>query len=384
LNGAFIADNESTYSGGGLYLNPECYALMQDCVIVNNDANESGGAMYCDVNSLLDVNSSIFANNNAFAGSGGGLYMSETDANIANCTVSENAARRGGGLYWSGKNPQILDTIINGNSATGKHASGGGFYCIGSGATINNCVITENSASLGFGGGGYAAGLGQEPLIKNCLITENSAGYNGGGFYAAFAENSADGCGGALYSTNNSSVAVIDTIIWGNTADVNCAQIGLDPVGGTADVSYSDVQGGYPGTGNIDDDPCFVGDYYLSQPPDQNSTSPCVNTGSALALTLGFNTMTTATNSALDTGQIDMGYHHRPNYFRLDVRVIGRYGSVVPRIGSYPAGTVVTVRALPERGYKVKVWTGTDDDASTSSINYVTMDSSLILPITAR
>jgi hypothetical protein len=35
----------------------------------------------------------------------------------------------------------------------------------------------------------------------------------------------------------------------------------------------------------------------------------------------------------------------------------------------------VTVRALPERGYKVKVWTGTDDDASTSSINYVTMDS---------
>ena len=41
-------------------------------------------------------------------------------------------------------------------------------------------------------------------------------------------------------------------------------------------IQYSDVEGGYPGTGNIDEDPC-----YLSGPPDYylDPSSPCVDTG---------------------------------------------------------------------------------------------------------
>jgi hypothetical protein len=56
-------------------------------------------------------------------------------------------------------------------------------------------------------------------------------------------------------------VSVKDSIVWANTPD----QISSNP-----SVDYSDVQGGFPGTGNIDADPLFENDYSLS------STSPCI------------------------------------------------------------------------------------------------------------
>ncbi|MHC4705261.1 MAG: InlB B-repeat-containing protein, partial [Planctomycetota bacterium] len=47
----------------------------------------------------------------------------------------------------------------------------------------------------------------------------------------------------------------------------------------------------------------------------------------------------------------------------------------------YINGTVVAITAVPERGYKVKQWTGTDDDSSTSSVNTVTMDSDITVTV---
>ena len=51
---------------------------------------------------------------------------------------------------------------------------------------------------------------------------------------------------------------------------------------------YSNVQGGYEGEGNIDNDPLFVtgvaDDYYLSQTAaGQAENSPCVDVGSQSA-----------------------------------------------------------------------------------------------------
>ena len=66
-------------------------------------------------------------------------------------------------------------------------------------------------------------------------------------------------------------------------------------MGGTVTVSYSDIQGNWPGSGNIDADPCFAdpstGDYHLKlqagrwEPKSQswvrdNVTSPCLDRGS--------------------------------------------------------------------------------------------------------
>jgi hypothetical protein len=66
--------------------------------------------------------------------------------------------------------------------------------------------------------------------------------------------------GGGIW-TNKSQPVVINTIIWGN-------QAGTYPqISGSPTVVYSDIQGGYAGTGNINADPLFAdtenGDFHL-------------------------------------------------------------------------------------------------------------------------
>ena len=71
----------------------------------------------------------------------------------------------------------------------------------------------------------------------------------------------------------------------------------------------------------------------------------------------------------------------RDNFVRLDVQVVGSNGSVVPKRktfdrADYPDDWPVEqeLEAIPDEGYRVRRWTGTDDDTSTDLINYVTMN----------
>jgi len=80
-------------------------------------------------------------------------------------------------------------------------------------------------------------------------------------------------------------------------------------------VTYSLVQGGYAGTGNIDADPLFLagpmGAYYLSQTAaGQPADSPALDAGSRLASEAGLDTRATRTDSVSDSGIVDMGYHY--------------------------------------------------------------------------
>ncbi|MHC4497520.1 MAG: InlB B-repeat-containing protein, partial [Planctomycetota bacterium] len=81
---------------------------------------------------------------------------------------------------------------------------------------------------------------------------------------------------------------------------------------------------------------------------------------------------------------VDMGYHYTQGLtqYRLTVSVIedpndpGIRGYVDPNVAVVYkgfGGNVVTLTAVPEAGYKVRKWTGTDDDTSTSRISTVTV-----------
>jgi len=57
--------------------------------------------------------------------------------------------------------------------------------------------------------------------------------------------------GGAAIESNQSSRATLkNCIVWGNDGD--------ELTGSGYSVSYSDIEGGWPGTGNIDEDPLFA------------------------------------------------------------------------------------------------------------------------------
>lgn len=148
---------------------------------------------------------------------------------------------------------------------------GGGIVLNYTGAIVKNNVIAQNtvyqavSGAATFGGGGIWAfsNFGSAPkIIENNTIVGNSSAGSGSSFA---------GRGGGILVASTSVIAR-NNIIWDNTQTTS-SQIGAI-TGGTANVTFSDVQGGWTGAGNIDQEPAF-GDtsYYLS------GGSPCVDAG---------------------------------------------------------------------------------------------------------
>jgi parallel beta-helix repeat protein len=163
-------------------------------------------------------------------------------------------------VFMNNEGPaSVIDgfTIINGSGTLDSFSipAGGGIYCYNSSPTITNCTITGNTAN-GDGGGIYCEY--SSPVITNCTITENRADGYGGGIECAI-----------------SSPTLKNTILWGDTAP-DGKEIYLDE-GSTITLTYSDVEGGWTGTGNIDAYPLFVGNgnYHLTV------GSPCIDKGTS-------------------------------------------------------------------------------------------------------
>ena len=152
---------------------------------------------------------------------------------LTNCSFSNNSAGSGGGMYnyFSSSGPTLIKCSFSANSAS---SSGGGMYNFSSSPSLTNCSFSANSASSG---GGIYNGSSSSSLT-NCSFTANSAKSDGGGFYNSFG-----------------SATLINCILWGNIALVGSQ---IQQSNGTTTATYSDIQGGFAGTGNIATDPLFV------------------------------------------------------------------------------------------------------------------------------
>jgi hypothetical protein len=103
-----------------------------------------------------------------------------------------------------------------------------------------------------YGGGGIFFRYDCDSTITNNTIAENTASYGGG-----------ISCG------EYSSLTITNTILWNDSPDE------ISFYESSITITYSDVQGGWEGEGNIDADPMFVGggDYHLK------ASSPCIDAG---------------------------------------------------------------------------------------------------------
>ena len=277
----------------------------QNCIIDCNGTNTEPHRGFHfhngeDANSVLDG----FTITNGLANDlivpfGGAIHGNGTKATIQNNHIVGNVALtynflsgvRGGGLYDC--DGTIQYNIISGNSAVNidllSLSMGGGLY--GCDGTIKNNIISNNIAD--FGGG--IEFRSSNPIVSGCFFSGNIAYSEGGGvscygysptfINCTFIGNSAT-YGGGIYNRSDCEPNLINCILWGNTPD----QI----YGGSPTVTYSDVQGGWTGLGNIDADPCFADpcndDYHLKSQAgrwDANSeswvlddvTSPCIDAG---------------------------------------------------------------------------------------------------------
>lgn len=198
---------------------------------------------------------------------GGGILINNSSPTITNNIIKNNECTAetgvfgagGGGIRMGFGQPIIQNNIISGN--LGGYAGGIMIaYC--SGATIKNNVIAYNTATGSFNGGGGVYVDWESVTLENNTIVNNHSGDKGGG----------------IISTGTSTV-VINCIIYGNTATNGSDQIFKRFAGGNANVTYTNIEGGFDGTGNeegnIDIAPQFenVGNFLLSL------TSPCIDAG---------------------------------------------------------------------------------------------------------
>ena len=424
INDCTYNKNTAGWDGGAVFVGQDVNLTVTDSIFADNVASGQsayGGGIRWDNhnyhNKTASITDSHFTNNTA--GFGGGLYWYDDYANtttITNCVFTENYADHGGGLYWSRGEPNIIGCIFKRNHANGRWAwlddwtygdffgGGGGIFSFTSSGTIKDCTITDNTTS-GSGGGIYLGGGDMAPKLHNCLITNNSAVLDGGGIAsywfalpqitnctiagntASDPANSNHGRGGGISCSYQSKTIMKDCILADNAA-THGNQIAIgndsDPVylqrPAELNVSYSDIKNWHDAnqiyifSGRIlnidantvkDDDPCFVLGFYLSNvEAGQDYNSPCFDIGSNTAAYYGLDTYTTRTDGVKDTNTVDMGYHYALK--RLTLVVIG-HGTVTvdpnnhdPNSSTY-FGSIFTLIATPDAGYRVKSWTGADN-----------------------
>jgi hypothetical protein len=149
--------------------------------------------------------------------------------------------------------------------------------------TIEGCEILRNLAASA-GGGLYSGG---DVIARGTTLARNrTAGNGGGAFLAQGSTASFENCtlahnvggieGGAVYDPGGAITEMINVIVWGN---------GDSPLAGVLPaVIYSDVQGGWPGEGNVDKQPLFrdpgANDYRLrSVACGWDEESPVIDAG---------------------------------------------------------------------------------------------------------
>ena len=226
-------------------------------------------------------------------------------------TIEHGSAEHGGGIYCSGASPRIAHNIIQGNRANqGIHfAEGGGVYCSESNAVFDSNVICRNVAACMTwtrGAGMYLVDF--NGILRNNEIYDNEGtsyvSAQGGGIYFVSSQalvinnticrNRVMGIalpipdppipepsyGGGIYDVSYPHSQIVNCIVWGNNADegqdIHPAML--------PSVTYSLIEGGYEGEGNIDEYPWFRRlawrDYRLmSRNCGYSYDSPCIDAG---------------------------------------------------------------------------------------------------------
>jgi hypothetical protein len=235
-------------------------------------ASDRGGGLYADHSSVTVLNCKFI--DNVASGFGGGFYINVGTVSFTDCLFELNQADYGGGAYLNDATGTFTDCAFLTNDALA--SSGGGMRAITGTTTLTGCRFEGNTTVESGGGIDFTTNL----TVTACMFIGNDA-FNGGGIFASgpatirdslFNGNSADNLGGGVYVNTPGDVTMVNATVAHNTSGtaglwnsgaaslINCilwANAG-SALGGNPTVTYSLVQGGFAGSGNVDADPQFV------------------------------------------------------------------------------------------------------------------------------
>ncbi len=234
--------------GAGIYIadDGDGEVVISDNRIVGNSSLGDGGAVFAD-----NVNISLFENSitgNYSQSRGGAILIKSSRAEVSQNNLSDNHSKTGGAIYVDNSAVKILRNIISRNTSYDEFPSGrgGAIVCNRTdNAEISGNIVASNSSSTD-GGGIYALDC-EHMILTNNTISDNRAADNGGGIYL-----------------DNSSAAIVNSIIYGNTAETGGEMFTMEC---SVFFAYSDVfwenissdnRSSFTyGDGTIDTDPGF-------------------------------------------------------------------------------------------------------------------------------
>lgn len=311
--------NTATFANGGAIYNNGSSATLIGCTFTANSTRDRmgrGGALYSDWWSNLTAKNCTFSSNQA-SKDGGAIYNNLGDLTLSNCTFTQNRISPAGGpaaFAWGGAicNGSDSRSVLTDCIFVENMAGSGGGICNYPGATLTlkgcsflgnsansagamdishcyatlfGCSFSGNSAAKS-GGAIFSDGRNNRLQIVSCLFCGNRA-TQGGALYMYYATNmtlanctfasnratrgNVSACGGPT------SLELTNCIIWDEPHPIwvfeepgNGPGPPFPPVQQNISVTYSNVQGSWPGEGNIDADPCFAEPGYWADAGDPN------------------------------------------------------------------------------------------------------------------
>ncbi|MDP2684910.1 MAG: choice-of-anchor Q domain-containing protein [bacterium] len=301
LPGAEFVNEENM--GGCIYALQYNNIVIRNSNFTNNHSNYMGGAVYIENCNYIEIENCTFLRNSTYMNGGGVAIVKATKFNILEnffykntaLWVINNVAGTGGG---SGLYITLGATNGTGNVYSNKFYNNksvnGAFYenCLN--IKVCNNVVANN----------YGIGMTQAMSITYNSIYANNTIVNNWGWIVP-----------ALWF-NSTQTTMINNIIWGNgSASFYGHQIYDIDGSKVADIKYSCIENGYPGNGNIDQNPDFVnptagyGLDYDAMDADWAllDNSPCINTGTPDTTWLNLPPLDLAGNPRIYGGRIDMG-----------------------------------------------------------------------------
>jgi predicted outer membrane repeat protein len=295
----------SGYSGAGMVMS-DGRATVRYCTFTENFAFGSGAAIYVVAASAPVIVGCAFVDNEAVF-SGAAIASVDSTPTVSDCTFDAESVQlhSGGAIANYSSSMTITDCVFTGCTA---HDVGGAISNLNSSVALTNCLFVNNTARLlGDDRGGALYDEGGTITVTNCTFTGNGV----------FTSE-----GGAIYNTGGATLNVRNSILWG---DLAAAPSEIVNAGGMVSVSFSDVQGGFAGTGNIAADPLFISGTNRRL----KLASPCVDVGNNAAVPMGVIQDLSGANRFInipgvhDPGAIvDMGAYERvPGTLTLSNRI---------------------------------------------------------------
>jgi len=192
----------------------------------------------------LELGNCIVRENRAESG-GGIAALNLSTLHLRDCVIRDNeASLYGGGLY--AVTPWTVRAYNSSWLSNRARAEGGAVFLNSTGSDaiwFVSSVFYANQADLGgaamLSANTYTAGRG---AWLNCTVAYNHATSAGGGFHADQS------------TLAKAELVVHNSILWGNSISTGIAE----QIFGAAQVSWSDVEGGWWGAANLDRDPLFM------------------------------------------------------------------------------------------------------------------------------